>query len=380
MNIGMLGGGQLARMMAQAGTSLGMSFMFLCPDSQACAAPYGEHLCAPYNDKPAQERLSKWADVVTYEFENIPLSLVEKLEQQIPLHPASSVLSVARDRLAEKLLFRSLGIPTAKFAPVDSLAKLINALEDIAFPAILKNRTQGYDGKGQALLLKESDLSAVWKEVGKIPCIIESMVAFTRELSIIAARNSKGDMVFYPVGENYHRNGILRLSLSRQDDPMQVRAEAIIRSIMDNLNYVGVMALELFQVGDQLFANEIAPRVHNSGHWTIEAAETSQFENHLRAICGLPFGNTSLAHTTAMVNLIGRLPAEAEIRNIPGSSTHFYGKVERPGRKVGHVTLINSDCSPEEFELRLATLLQLAGETELASRKFFNFTPLTQCP
>jgi len=379
MNIGILGGGQLARMMAQAGSSLGLNFMFLCPDSHACAASYGEHLCAPYEDKHAQECLAKWADVVTYEFENIPLSLVESLQQQIPLHPAASVLSVTRDRLPEKLLFRTLGIPTAKFAPVDSLEMLINALEDIALPAILKNRTQGYDGKGQALLREESDLSAVWNEIGKVPCIVESMVEFRRELSIIAARNQKGNMVFYSVSENHHRDGILRLSISRKDDPMQVRAEAKIRSIMDNLGYVGVMALELFQVGDQLLANEVAPRVHNSGHWTIEAAETSQFENHLRAICGLPLGKTSSPHTTAMVNLIGRLPVEEEIRNIPGTSLHFYGKIKRLGRKLGHVTLTNSDYSPEEFELHLAALLQLAGEAELASRKFFNSTPLTQC-
>jgi 5-(carboxyamino)imidazole ribonucleotide synthase len=279
---------------------------------------------------------------------------------------------VARDRLLEKFLFRSLGIPTAKFAEVDSLEKLINALEDIAFPAILKKRTQGYDGKGQALLRKASDLSAAWKELGKVPCIVESRVAFKRELSIIAARNQKGEMVFYPVSENHHRDGVLRLSVSRQDDPMQVRAESKIKSIMDNLGYVGVMVLEFFQVGDQLFANELAPRVHNSGHWTIEAAETSQFENHLRAICGLPLGKTSSVQTTAMVNLIGHLPVEAEIRNVAGASLHLYGKAERPGRKVGHVTL--TDCWPEEFDLRLADLLQLAGETELASQSFFNFT------
>lgn len=374
MNIGILGGGQLALMLAQAGSSLGLNFMFFCPDSHACAAPFGEHLCAPYDDKRAQKHFAKWADFATYEFENIPLSVVESFHQQIPLHPASSVLSVARDRLAEKLLFRSLGIPTAKFAPVDSLAKLINALEDIAFPAILKKRTQGYDGKGQALLRKSRDLSAAWEKVGKVPCIVESMVAFRRELSIIAARNQKGEIVFYPVSENHHRDGILRLSISRQDDPMQVRAEVKIRSIMDNLNYVGVMALELFQVGDQLLANELAPRVHNSGHWTIEGVETSQFENHLRAICGFSLGKTSSAQTSAMVNLIGRLPVEAQIRNIPGASLHFYGKAERPGRKVGHVTLTSSDCSPEEFDLRLADLLQLAGESELASRQSFIFT------
>ncbi len=372
MNIGILGGGQLARMMAQAGAPLGLKFMFLCPDSQACAAPFGEHLCAPYDDKSARERLARWADVVTYEFENIPLSLVESLEQQVPLHPASSVLSVARDRMSEKLLFHSLGIPTAKFAPVDSLEMLTSAIGDIALPAILKKRTQGYDGKGQALLRKESDLPAAWQEIGKVPCIVESMVAFRRELSIIGARNQKGDMVFYPVSENHHRDGILRLSISRLDDAMQVGAEAKIRSIMDNLGYVGVMALELFQVGEELFANELAPRVHNSGHWTIEAVEASQFENHLRAICQLPLGKTSSSHTTAMVNLIGHLPAEAQIRNIPGASLHLYGKSERPGRKVGHVTLTTSDdCSPEEYGLRLAALLKLAGETDLAGQKFF---------
>ena len=371
MNIGILGGGQLARMIAQAGIPLGLRFMFLCPDPHACAAPYGDHLCAPYDDKRAQEQLAKWADVVTYEFENIPLPLVESLEQQIPLHPASSVLSVARDRLSEKLLFRSLGIPTAKFLPVDSLEMLIGALKDTTLPAILKSRTQGYDGKGQTLLSKESDISAVWKEANKTLCIVESLVSFSRELSIIAARNQKGDMVCYPVTENYHRDGILRLSISRPDDVMQVRAEEIIKSIMDNLSYVGVIALELFQVEEQLLANELAPRVHNSGHWTIEGAETSQFENHLRAICQLPLGKTSSAHTTAMVNLIGYLPAEEQIRNIPGASLHSYGKSERPGRKVGHVTLTNSDCSPKEFDMHLTDLLQLTGETKLAHQKFF---------
>jgi len=284
-------------------------------------------------------------------------------------------LSVARDRVAEKLLFRKLEISTAKFAPVDSLDKLTNALEDISLPAILKKRTQGYDGKGQVLLSKVSDLSTAWEEVGKVPCIVESRVAFRRELSIIAARNQKGEIVFYPVSENHHRDGILRLSISRPNDPMQERAEAKIRGVMDYLDYIGVMALEFFQVEDQLFANELAPRVHNSGHWTIEATETSQFENHLRAICGFPLGKTASLQTSAMVNLIGRLPEKAQIQNIPGASLHFYGKEERPGRKVGHVTLTNGDCSEEEFDRRLADLLQLAGETELVSRKFFKVTP-----
>ncbi|QPJ62047.1 MAG: 5-(carboxyamino)imidazole ribonucleotide synthase [Candidatus Nitronauta litoralis] len=369
MNIGILGGGQLARMMAQAGSSLQLGFMFLSPDPHAPAAPFGEHLCASYDDKSAQERLVQWADVVTYEFENIPLPLVESLEQRIPLHPASSVLAVARDRLSEKNLFRSLGIQTAKFAPVDNLEMLRSALKDIGFPAILKFRTQGYDGKGQAWLRKESDSSEVWGRVGKVPCILESMVPFCREISIIAARNQQGDMVFYPVTENHHRDGILRLSISRPDDSMQAEAESKIRKIMEHLSYVGVMALELFHVENELFANELAPRVHNSGHWTIEGAETSQFENHLRAISQLPLGKTSSTDTTAMVNLIGHLPGEAQIGNIRGATLHSYDKSERPGRKVGHVTLTSGDCSAEEFDQRLEALLQLAGEAELASQK-----------
>lgn len=372
MNIGILGGGQLARMMAKAGRSLGFSFMFLCPDSNACAAPYGEHLCAPYDDKRAQKRLAEWADVATYEFENIPLSVVESLQQQVSLHPSSSVLAVARDRLIEKRRFSTLSIPTAKFAPVNSQADLINALKDVGLPAILKTCTQGYDGKGQVLLRRENDLPAAWEQLGKVPCIVESMVAFEREISIIAARDQKGEVVFYPVSENHHSDGKLRLSISRQDDPMQNQAEDMVKYILDDLNHVGVLALELFQVEDRLYANEFAPRVHNSGHWTIEASETSQFENHLRAIGGLSLGRTSSVQPAAMVNLIGRLPAEAQIRNIPGATPHFYGKTERPGRKVGHITLTSNDCTTEEFNQRLTVLLQMAGEHELAGRKFLN--------
>lgn len=378
MKIGILGGGQLARMMAQAGRSLGLSFMFLCPDSNACAASFGEHLCAHYDDKRAQERLAKWADVATYEFENVPLSAVESLQQQVLIHPAPSVLAVAQDRLSEKLLFRTLGIPTAKFAPVNSLAELRNALQDIGLPAILKTRTQGYDGKGQFLLRNENNLPDAWEQLGKTPCIVESMVTFKREISIIAVRNQIGEMVFYPISENHHRDGILRLSISRQNDPMQLRAEAEIKYIMEDLNYVGTMTLELFEVKDQLFANELAPRVHNSGHWTIEAAKTSQFENHLRAICGLPLGKTTATQSAAMVNLISQLPSEEQILNISGATPHFYGKTERSGRKVGHVTLTDRDCSTEELERRLTVLLQLASEPELANQKFFSITSQTQ--
>ncbi len=380
MKVGILGGGQLARMIAQAGQPLGLSFMFLSPNSDACAASFGEHICAPYEDETSQKRLANWADVATYEFENIPLSVVESIQRQVSLHPGSSALAIARDRLIEKRRFSSLDIPTAEFAPVDSFANLTDALKKIGLPAFLKTRTQGYDGKGQAFLRDEKGSLKAWERLGKSPCIVESKVEFTRELSIIAVRNQKGEIVYYPISENYHRNRILRLTISRLDDSLQVQANATIKKIMDDLNYVGVMALELFQVKDKLFANELAPRVHNSGHWTIEGAETSQFENHLRAICGLPLGKTKSLQSSAMVNLIGHLPEEEKIRNIPGAIPHYYGKVERPRRKVGHITLINNDSTTEEFNQRLKMLLQMAGEPELAGQNFFDTAPLTQLP
>jgi len=273
---------------------------------------------------------------------------------------------VARDRLLEKRRFRTLGLATAEFTEVDSLPDLINAAVEIGLPAILKSRVQGYDGKGQVVLRHATDLRAAWERIGKVPCILESLVAFDRELSIIAARARTGTAVFYPLSENRHRDGLLRLSRSRTGDAMQGQAEWMVNRLLQDLDYVGVLALELFQVGDRLLANEMAPRVHNSGHWTIEAAPTSQFENHLRAICGLPLGATTPIPLAATVNLIGRLPPEAEIRAITGTVPHFYGKAERPGRKVGHVTLTGAASDRELFDVRLARLLQVAGVPELA--------------
>jgi 5-(carboxyamino)imidazole ribonucleotide synthase len=366
MRVGILGGGQLAQMMAQAGAGLDMAFMFLCPDAQACAAPYGEHVCAPFDDSDAKRKLVDWADVVTYEFENIPAGHVQSLERQIELHPSSRVLSVAQDRLLEKRCFRSLGIATADFAPVDSLHDLQRASVSVGLPAILKTRTMGYDGKGQVLLRRPEQLADAWAQTGGVPCILESLVGFSRELSVIGARGKTGETVFYPVSQNHHREGILRLSLSCQGDPLQAKAEALMRNLMTELDYVGVLALELFQVGDELYANEMAPRVHNTGHWTIEGAPASQFVNHLRAVCGLPMGATDAPAKAAMVNLIGRLVDADQVREIPGATAHFYGKAERPGRKVGHITLIEGDEGPQGFARGLRRLLELAGEQELA--------------
>lgn len=372
MRVGILGGGQLAQMMAQSGNGLGMEFMFLCPDPLACAAPYGQHLCAPFDDVKAGQQLVSWAEVVTYEFENVPIELVSSLEGQVELHPSSQVLEVARDRLFEKCRFQRLDIPTAEFMPVEGLSELKRAIEVVGLPAILKTRTQGYDGKGQAVLRTLDDLATAWAQVGGVPCIVESMVRFSRELSIIAVRSQSGEVEFYPLSENYHREGVLRLSLSSRNNPLQIQAQRLIGRLLEDMHYVGVLALELFQVGEMLYANEMAPRVHNTGHWTIEGAVTSQFENHLRAICGMPLGKTDAPVAAAMVNLIGRLPSEAAIREVPNVVPHFYGKAERPGRKVGHITLIDGGEGGRVFADRLARLLELAGEDELAAHVLSN--------
>jgi len=361
VKVGVLGGGQLARMLAQAGRPLGVECRLLSPDPHACATPFGEHLCVAYDDPDGQRRLAEWADVLTYEFENVPVSAVESLERLRPVYPSWLALAASQDRLVEKCRFLALGLATAEFRPVETLSDLHSAAADIGMPAILKSRVQGYDGKGQALVRHPAELHTAWDTVGQVPSILEAVVPFERELSIIAARARTGETVFYPVSENHHRQGVLRLSLSRAGDVMQAEAEAMITRLLCDLDYVGVLTLELFQVGNQLLANEMAPRVHNSGHWTIEAAPTSQFENHLRAICGWPLGPTTPIRQAAMVNLVGDLPREAHIRAVTGATPHFYGKAARPGRKVGHVTLTSAPEESQLFDGRLARLLQIAG-------------------
>ena len=368
MKIGILGGGQLAQMLAQAGAPLGMEFTFLCPDETACAASLGQHLCARFDDDAALDRLRQWADVVTFEFENVPASVVEALAERTRVYPPAGALAVAQDRLREKQTFDALGIPTPAYAAVDSLEQLREAVTELGLPAVLKTRSEGYDGKGQAVLKRDEDLLPAWERLGGVPLIIESFVPFRRELSIIAVRGSDGETRCYCLSENHHREGILRLSMSRCGDPAQDQAERHMRRLLEHLDYVGVLALELFQTEDGLLANEIAPRVHNSGHWTIEGAHCSQFENHLRAICGLPLGDTALARPAAMVNLIGRLPAPEPLSAVADAIPHIYGKAERPGRKLGHVTLTaDGDAFDANFHRRLARLLSIAGEQELAS-------------
>lgn len=338
--IGILGGGQLARMLALAGHPLGFEVAFLDPAADACAAAVARQVLGAYDDEAKLAELAAWADSITYEFENVPAQAVLFLEElQIPVYPPAMALATSRDRLAEKRLFTELGIPTPAYEAIDSLYDLERAVSHIGLPAVLKRRTLGYDGKGQTLIRRLEDCKPAWDRIQKTSAILEAFVPFTREVSLIAVRGRSGDRAFYPLTENVHRDGILRLSRPRSNDRRQPEAEAYARKILDRLSYVGVMALELFDTPQGLLANETAPRVHNSGHWTIEGAVTSQFENHLRAIAGLPLGSTAIRGAAAMINCIGSMPEQEAILSIPGAHYHSYGKEARPGRKLGHYTL-----------------------------------------
>jgi 5-(carboxyamino)imidazole ribonucleotide synthase len=327
--VGVIGGGQLGRMLALAGIPLGLSFRFLDPAADAPAGDVGELLIGEYDDPDLLDRLTDGAKVVTFEFENVPVDAARR----VGALPGAGALDAAQDRLTEKLLFRRLGIPTVR----------INE-EVETFPALLKTRRLGYDGKGQRL---------VEARPGTVPGhVLEERVAFDRELSLIAVRGQLGETRFYPLVENVHRDGILRTSRAPAANAPQAVAESYATKILDELEYVGVLALELFDVGGKLLANEIAPRVHNTGHWTIEGSETSQFENHLRAILGLPLGSTE-SRRALMVNLIGTVPKTLDVLEIPHAHLHLYGKEPRPGRKLGHVTLVNPSSASEEELLRL---------------------------
>jgi 5-(carboxyamino)imidazole ribonucleotide synthase len=339
MIVGVLGAGQLARMIALAGYPLGVDFIFLDPSEDACANRLGEHLHGDYEDPRLLAQLAERADVVTYEFENVPADVAEFLASHTQVHPAPKALAVAQDRLIEKAFLHDLDIPVSSYVAVDSLESLEQAMATIGWPAILKSCTMGYDGKGQSLLKSVADLKPAWEQLGGVQGVAEAFVPFNREVSIIAARNVSGATVFYPLSQNLHRDGILRVSESCDNDPMQQQAESYILRLMEALDYVGVLALELFEVDGKLIANEFAPRVHNSGHWTIEGSETSQFENHLRAILDLPLGATTAVGKAAMVNFIGGLPVTEELLAIPHAHLHLYDKLPRKGRKVAHATV-----------------------------------------
>lgn len=345
MKIGVIGGGQLGRMLALAGTPLGMDFAFLDPAPDACAAALGEHIRADYSDQDHLRQLADEVDLVTFEFESVPAETVAFLSQFVPVFPSAEALRIARDRWFEKTMFKDLGIPTPEFADIQSQADLDAAAARIGLPAVMKTRTLGYDGKGQKVLRSQADVEGAFAELGSVPCILEGFVPFTGEVSLIAVRARNGETRFYPLVHNTHESGILRLSIASTDHPLQALAEDYVGRVLDKLDYVGVLAFEFFEVNGGLKANEIAPRVHNSGHWTIEGSESSQFENHLRAVAGLPLGSTAKVGESAMLNFIGKVPAVEQVLQIDDCHLHHYGKSFKAGRKVGHATLRCSDAA-----------------------------------
>ncbi|MFY9265553.1 MAG: 5-(carboxyamino)imidazole ribonucleotide synthase, partial [Solirubrobacterales bacterium] len=359
--VGIVGGGQLGRMLALAAAPLGVRCSVLDPAADACAAIAAEHIAAPFDDVAALRRLAAASDVVTFEFENVPAAVLAAIGDDARLAPTAGALRASQDRLTEKRLFERVGIATAPYAAVESLTDLRTAIARIGTPAILKTRRLGYDGKGQVSLSSPGDAEQAWAAISRAPAILEGRVEFAREFSQIAVRSTTAETAYYPLTENLHRDGILRESrvpASAAPDALAATARDYAESLMNELDYAGVLALELFATGDgRLLANEFAPRVHNSGHWTIDGAPASQFENHIRAVLGLPLGAVAPAANCVMLNLIGEAPDSAAVLGVPGAHLHLYGKRPRPGRKIGHITL--TEARPGSIEDGLARLRPL---------------------
>ncbi|MEP7186195.1 MAG: 5-(carboxyamino)imidazole ribonucleotide synthase [Rhodanobacter sp.] len=348
--LGVLGGGQLARMLALAAAPLGVKSLVVDSSPDACAGQVAPLVVADWTDYEALEAFAARVDVVTFDFENVPAETARWLAERVAVFPAPEALAVAQDRLAEKTLFRECGLPTPDFMTVDTREELDQALAAVGVPAILKTRRLGYDGKGQFRLKQIQDADAAWEalgvQAGKHGLILEAFVPFERELSVIAVRGRDGDFRTWPLTRNWHTDGVLAMSLAPAPDieELQGRATDLARTLAERLNYVGVFALELFVKDGELLGNEMAPRVHNSGHWTIEGACASQFENHVRAVLGLPLGDTGVRGTSAMFNWIGDLPDVAAVLGTVDAHWHDYGKQARPGRKVGHATVCGIDA------------------------------------
>lgn len=346
--VGILGGGQLARMMALAGAPLGLRFLVMDTEADACAGQFAPLLVGDYRDHDALAEFASRVDVATFDFENVPAESAQWLAARIPVFPNPGALGIAQDRLVEKTLFGELGIPVPEFAAVASREDLDRALAAVGTPCILKTRRLGYDGKGQFRIRSAADAEAAWTALGAqastVGLIVEAFVAFERELSVIAVRGRDGSFATWPLTENWHVDGVLSASLAPALVTPEIAETAVgyAQRLAERLDYVGVFALELFCRDGALLANEMAPRVHNSGHWTIEGAETSQFENHLRAVLGLPLGETRILGTACMLNWIGELPAATPVLEAASGHWHDYGKLPRAGRKVGHATLRDS--------------------------------------
>lgn len=352
MKIGVVGGGQLGRMLGLAGLPLGFQFRFLEPAADCPAGRLGEIIRAPYDDIDGLERFAQDLSFATYEFENVPAETAQWLSERLTLAPTARALTIAQDRIAEKTTFRDLSIPVQNFVGIASASEIDSAVHKVPLPAVLKTRRLGYDGKGQRVLRtggadSAATVRAAWDELGRVPCILESFVDFSAEVSMIAvrARNPGHGAViaFYPLTQNEHRNGILWKSQAPapcdRDGKLADAAKKYVRALLEYLDYVGVIAVEFFVTASGLIANEMAPRVHNSGHWTIDGAATSQFENHLRAVGSMHLGSTECEGSSIMINLVGRSPITSRILEISGAKLHLYGKGARAGRKLGHITL-----------------------------------------
>ncbi|HEY4528746.1 MAG TPA: 5-(carboxyamino)imidazole ribonucleotide synthase [Luteimonas sp.] len=343
--VGILGGGQLARMMVLAGSELGLRFSVMDTGTEACAGQLAPLVLGDYGNAAALSEFAAGIDIATFDFENVPAASAQWLVERLPVHPGPRALATSQDRLVEKTLFVELGIPVPGFVAVETREGLDAAIRELGAPCVLKTRRLGYDGKGQFRIRTADDAAAAWDalgpQAGTVGLVLEAFVPFERELSVVAVRGRDGEFRSWPLTQNWHVDGVLSASLAPAavDADLETRAVGHARALAEALDYVGVFALELFCRDGELLANEMAPRVHNSGHWTIEGAETSQFENHLRAVLGLPLGATRPVGRSCMLNWIGAMPAPEAVLAEAGGHWHDYGKTPRDGRKVGHATL-----------------------------------------
>ncbi|AYG95316.1 5-(carboxyamino)imidazole ribonucleotide synthase [Brevundimonas naejangsanensis] len=345
--LGVLGGGQLGRMLAQAAERLGFDVVILDPEPDCPAARVARaQITAPYDDPDALQALGRLCDVVTFEFENVPAASVETLAEAGALvAPGPTALAVAQDRVDEKTYLNAVGAPTVDFAAVTTLDDLTAAIDRLGLPALLKTRREGYDGKGQAWIRHAADAEAAFDAIGRRPAVLEAAAVFRRELSVIAARGRDGAVAVYPLGENVHQNGVLKTTTAPAavDPATQTRAEQIAAAVLDGLDYIGVMGIELFDMGNgELLVNEVAPRVHNTGHWTQDGCVCDQFEQHVRAVVGWPLGPTAAHARVEMTNLLGdEVEQWRTLAAEPNARLHLYGKREaRAGRKMAHVNRI----------------------------------------
>lgn len=359
--LGIVGGGQLGRMLALSAAPLGIECRFIDPSDAAGARVAAEQIVAEYDDLPALRELAEWSDVITFEFENVSAAALDSIAGLVPLAPSPRSLQVGQDRAVEKQLFDQLGFAVAANRVVGGFDELSAAFDALGGPAILKTRRLGYDGKGQVRISDVGELAAAWDAVAAAPCLLERIVDFDCEISAVVVRAADGTTCSYPPAENVHRDGILETSAVPADLPEELRQRAIswAAAIAEQLGHVGALAVEYFVAGDELLINELAPRVHNSGHWTLDGASCSQFENHVRAVVGLPLGSAEPNRRTLMVNLVGGLPNEEAVLALRGTHLHLYDKSPRPGRKLGHVNLVERG-DDADFDARAEQLVALA--------------------